>query len=126
MTMYNLVPRYWNNNIEDKNQSIWDNLKQNFDDMFMDTTYYSDNGELVYELEVPGFNKDNLSIDMDNGVITISGDRKLDTHKNHVGNKKIYKRISVESTDVNAEIKDGILYITIRKPKTNVKNIELK
>ena len=131
--MYSIIPsRLWNKDLMDRaggsTESIWDNLRRNFDDMFMDTAYYNSDGHTIYEVEVPGFNKDNLSVHIENGIVTINGNRNLDEDKPHVGNKKIYKSIRIDNIgdDVEAEIKDGILYITVKKPETEVKKIELK
>ena len=132
--MYNIVPsRLWGgrdlvDRVGGSTESIWDNLRRNFDDMFMDTAYYNSDGHTVYEVEVPGFNKDNLSVHIENGMVTIKGDRELEEGKPHVGNKKIYKTIQIEGMgdDVEAEIKDGILYITLKKIQSEIKKLELK
>jgi len=131
--MYNIVPARWNKwptsvSADYNEASLWDSLRKNFDEMFMDTTYYNKDGNIVYEIEVPGFNKDNLSIDITNNILTIKGDRNLNEDESHVGNRKVHKRLSLDSnfSDVDAVIKDGILYVTLMKTEVEIKKIELK
>jgi HSP20 family protein len=107
-------------------ESLWDSLRKNFDEMFMDTTYPNVNGDMVYEVEVPGFNKDNLSINIQNNILTIKGERELDK-EHHVGNRRINKKMRLDTySDVDAEIKDGILYVTLMKTEVEIQKIELK
>ena len=111
-----------------KFESIWNNFFTDFDSVFGDTKYLDENNNVVYEIEVPGFNKDNLSVEVVDGILTVKGDRE-DYSNAHAGKKSIHKRMSIaEAEDVEAEIKDGILYITLKKPKQEVstKKIEIK
>ncbi len=112
-----------------KVESIFNNFFTEFDTIFGDTKYLNDDGDVVYEIEVPGFNKDNLSVEIVDGILTVQGERE-DYSNVHAGKKSIHKRMSVgEAENVNAEIKDGILYITIERPKeekVKSKKIEIK
>ena len=67
---------------------------------------------------MPGFNKDNLKVELSNGVLTIQGSREV-KDKNYAGKSQIIKRLEVgEAQDVAAEVRDGILKIvlTYQKP----------
>jgi len=102
---------------------IWDNFWTGFDDIFKDDRYTDKDDNIAYELECPGFNKDNLKVEINDGVLTIKGERG---EGNRI--RKIFKRLSVSQTDqVNAEIKDGILTIVFQTPETKkATKIDLK
>lgn len=98
-----------------------------FDDFFrptfnnvFDSGWKEDkDGNNVFEIEVPGFNKDNIDVEVSNGVITVKGETE---------SRKIYKRYQIGiNQDVTASIKDGILSLTlITPPEQQPKKIELK
>ncbi len=107
--------------------SIFNSLWQDMDHVFDDTVkYQTQEGDLVYELEVPGFNKDNLSVEVVEGVVTIKGERTTDGD-NYVGHKKVFKRLNIaRSEDLEASISDGILKLTVKTPKKESMKIDLK
>lgn len=105
---------------------VFNNLWSDFYDFFGDTRYMNDDGDVVYEIEVPGFNKDNLKVEISDGILTVKGERKLDDEK-HAGQRSIFKRLTIGSaTNADAKIEDGILYLTIKVPKKDTKSVEIK
>jgi len=105
----------------------FDVLRTDFFDMFDDAvTYLDDNKNMVVELEVPGFSKDNLDIELANGVLSISGKREVKTEC-YVGRKEIKKTYRVgEFKDATATVSDGILKVVITAPEQDTKKIEVK
>ena len=101
---------------------FFNNFNQDFANIFEDTRYTSKEGDLVYEIEVPGFNKDNLTVEMIDGILTVKG-----TRETAEGKREVFKRLRVAtSEDVDAKIEDGILYLTLKAPKKDTKKVELK
>lgn len=117
-----------------------------FNDMF-DTIEYDDamkcdiyekEGLVHIELDVPGFNKDDISIELSKGNLIVTAKREVKDSEN----KKYYRRErsfygkysrsfylgDVEDSQVDASFKDGILTITVPKESTkeNKKLIEIK
>jgi HSP20 family molecular chaperone IbpA len=89
-------------------------------------TYLDDDKNVVVELEVPGFNKDNIDIELSGGVLNVKGEREVKTEC-YVGRKSINKRYSIgEYTDATATVNDGILKIVITTPSEEKKSIEVK
>lgn len=87
---------------------------------------YEDDNSFVFEADLPGFNKEDLKIDISNNVLTISGNRKLEREES----KDKYLRVersygsfarrftlpnTVDSEKVDAKYKNGVL--TLRLPK---------
>jgi len=85
-----------------------------FNTMFASEVGTDDDGNTILEIEVPGFNKDNLNVEVADSILTIQGQ----TNK-----KKLFKRYSLGNVDeVKASIKDGILTLTlIEEKKESVK-----
>lgn len=81
---------------------------------------------LVFQVELPGFNQDNLKLRAENGVLTLEGERTFE--KEH--EKKAYHRVeraygrfvrafslpvNVDAEKINATLTDGLL--TVELPK---------
>ena len=92
-----------------------------------------------YELDVdlPGFKKDEITIDLDNGYLTISAAKGLDKDRQDKKGKYIrqeryagavqrsfYIGDAVTEEDVKAKFEDGILRLSI--PKKDAKAVETK
>jgi len=99
-------------------------------------------GDYAYHIDVdlPGINKDNIHVHIDNNIMTISGERKTkeetkeeDYYKveSHFG--KFERRFTlpddVDSENIHAESSDGVLEITVpkmAKKAEQVKKVEIK
>ena len=95
-------------------------------------------GYLV-EMEVPGYNKENISIDFDNDILTVSGVRsKVEENKgdifkikeiNDTSFERKFKIKNVNEKGITAEYLNGILKINLLYLKENEKpknKIEIK
>ncbi len=88
--------------------------------------------------ELPGMGKDNINILIDNGTLTIRGEKKLEDEKKEKNYHLLERRYgefvrrfklpeNVDADKINAEYKDGILKLTV--PKTEAakpKEIKVK
>ena len=85
-----------------------------------------DNGDSYrLEAELPGFNKDDIKIDVENDVLTISAERKLDNEEkkhNFVKRERFYGSYSrsfdvsgIEVDGIEAAYTDGVLSLTMPK-----------
>jgi HSP20 family protein len=88
--------------------------------------------------ELPGINKDNIDVSLDNGRLTISGERKFEEKEEG----KTYHRVetrygsfnrsfqlpdNVDEDSINAKYENGLLHISIKKTEDKVKKqIEVK
>ncbi|HJD36435.1 MAG TPA: Hsp20/alpha crystallin family protein [Candidatus Blautia ornithocaccae] len=92
-----------------------------------------------YELDIdlPGFKKDEITIDLDNGYLTISAAKGLDKDEQDKKGKYIRKERyagavqrsfyvgdAVTEEDVKAKFEDGILRLSI--PKKDARTVETK
>ena len=85
--------------------------------------------EFVIQADIPGVNRKDIEISMDNGVLSIRGERKREKNEEHNGYYRtecshgiFHRRFSLpDSADpdkIVAKDKDGVLTITLSKRKT--------
>lgn len=88
-------------------------------------------GAYLLEAELPGFKKEDIHVDIANGVLTVSAERKHDEEKkdgkgNIVHSERTYGRFErsfdvseINEKDISAEYADGVLKLNLPK-KTEV------
>ncbi len=82
-------------------------------------------GEMVFHVEVPGFEKDDIDISLTNGVLSISGERQFEeeTGRNYRRVERFYGKFfrsfqlptTVDAANIKANLKSGILTLTLPK-----------
>lgn len=103
-------------------------LMNDFDNIFScdDRCSTNERGDVIYTLDVPGFNKDNLKVEVAEGILTISGESEV-RKKSSYGRGRIMKRFEVgRIEDAEAVIKDGVLTVTLKYPSKEVNVREIK
>lgn len=100
-------------------------------------TYEKDNA-IVVNAELPGVKKEDISIDVKNNILTISGERKHEekvNEDNFYRSERFYGKFqrsfslpdNVDADKVDAVYKDGVLEVTIPKTEDSTrKKIEVK
>lgn len=98
---------------------------------------FESEGALNFCVEVPGLDKDDLKIDVQNGHLTISGEKKVESEdgKEYFRKERFYGKFtrtfrladSVDTENVKANLTNGVLRISIpRKEEAKPKQIEVK
>ena len=117
-----------------------------FDDMFDDSFFRSYNSymktdikevdnQYVLDIEMPGFNKKDISVELNDGYLTISGNKSTNNdEKDTKGNiirqerysgsysRSFYVGDSIKKEDIKANYDNGELKIYL--PKTTTKEVE--
>ena len=89
---------------------------------------FDDDDKIVIKAELPGMEKKDISVDIENRVLTLSGERNYD---NEVKEENYYRReratgrfkrvfnlpADVDSDQIKADFKDGVLKVEIPKPE---------
>ena len=121
--------------------SIFDNFMDgtdNFDVMKCDV--YEKDGAYHIEADIPGFKKDEISVDCEDGYVTISAEKNTekeekDKNKKYIKRERFYGKTvrkfyvgDVDSEKIKAEFKDGMLELVVPKEEKlpNKKTIEIK
>lgn len=89
-------------------------------------TSYTTENTLTWVFELPGFNKENLTVELSNNKLFIEGKRTLNTTEDNF--KTVSKSYTVDTTiydytNSTAEIVDGILTVTFPKYKKDKKKV---
>lgn len=82
--------------------------------------------DLVIRTEIPGVDKNDIDVDVENNTLTIRGERKRETEfdeKNAYRLERVYGNFArsfslprtVDSSRINATYKDGVLELTLPK-----------
>lgn len=99
---------------------------------------YQNDNEVVIEAPLPGINPDNVSVSIENDVLTIEGsvEKKSEVDEKNYYRKEVSKGsfhrtvglpASVDSDAASADYKDGVLKITVPKAeRAKPKTIEVK
>lgn len=75
-------------------------------------------------VELPGIGKDDIDISLENGVLTVSGERKLEAEEDTYRRiERVYGKFSrtfrvprdVDGTEVNAQFHEGVLVLELPK-----------
>lgn len=104
------------------------------------TDVYTKDNQMIVEAHLPNFDEDNVSIEVENGTLTISAERhekEEDKDKSYVvreSSSSFYRRIALperaDADKVEAHLEDGVLKVTApltplpepKKIKLNAKN----
>mgnify|MGYP003573764088 CR=1 FL=1 len=89
---------------------------------------YEKDDNFVIKAELPGVDKNDIGIDLKDGVLTLSGERSNDSEindDNYYRRERTYGKFQrafklqadVDSDKINAEFKDGVLVVEVPKPE---------
>jgi HSP20 family protein len=84
--------------------------------------------EIVYALDLPGIPEDKISVELDDGALTITGEREQTQEQSDERIYRFERRFGtfsrtigvpqgVTQSDVSADYKDGVLEVHVRKPE---------
>ena len=86
-----------------------------------------DENNVYVDAELPGFNKDDVEVTLENGILTINAERKDEQDQQKKGEHHLterrFRRVNrsfalpntVDESNVNAELDNGVLHLTLQK-----------
>ena len=99
---------------------------------------YEKDGNYHIEADMPGFNKEDVNVDFDNGYLTISAEKSAENNedgKNFIRQERVYGSVErkfyvgdVEEDKIQANFNNGVLNIVLPKEnaKKTTKSIEIQ
>lgn len=128
----NLVPKriFFDDLLDDFLPSVKENN--------MKCDIYEKEGNYFIEMDLPGYNKKDITIDVENEYLTITASKEEhedEKNKNYIRKERSYSKTSrsfyiggVTEENVKAEFKDGILKVVVPKieEKNTKKTIEIE
>lgn len=130
--------------------NIWRNFFDNEETFLPSTLFneskkfkvdvYEKDGEVKIDAELPGVKKEDISLTLDEGLLTISAKSEKNNEvkeKDYYYSERSYGSFSrtfqvgehITENDVKAEFKDGVLHVGFKKPELpekEIKKIEIK
>lgn len=122
---------------------FFDNLLDDFDmghkvEKGMKCDIYEEDGKYKIVADVPGFKKEDIKLELNNGYLTISAEKSNDEeedNKKYIRRERYYAKEmrqfyvgEVDESKVKAEFKDGLLKVSVpkeEKEKDNKKYIDI-
>ena len=119
---------------------IFDEMMLSKKEQHMKCDIYEKDGNYHIEMDVPGFDKKDISIEANDGYLTItaeknSEDEEKNENKNYIRRERVYGKVErsfylgdLDQDKIDAEFKNGILNIVVPKKEetSNKKRIEIK
>ena len=124
-----------------------DLMNRDFDDLFdilpirrdnrMKCDIYEKDNKYYIEMEVPGFNKEDIDISLKEGYLTIKAEKKMsneekDENKKYLRKERNYIRTersfnlgNIDEENIDASFENGVLKIEIPKAEENKRTIEI-
>lgn len=104
----------------------WREFKLNGDKLFPAVNVIENDGDFEIEVAAPGFKKEDFKVEVENGVLTITGktekeekEKKKNYTRKEFSSKSFQKSFTlpenVEKDEVAAKYKDGLLRLTLKK-----------
>lgn len=132
LVRYNPInrPTFWENSFNTLfNDSFFNTGNKTNGTFYPAVDIYNEKDDVVLNVELPGISKEDISINIEDRVLTIKGERKFDHEdkEKHVYRKeRSYGCFSrsftlsddVLTDDVTADFKDGVLKVTLKKDTT--------
>lgn len=107
--------------------------------MNMNCDIYEEGGKYNIVIDIPGFDKKDINIDIEDGYLTIEATRKVENDeedgKRYIKRERFYGSFKrqfyigdVSDENIEAQFKDGTLKVTVPKveEKNTKKSIEIK
>ena len=90
---------------------------------------YESNGNYNIEMDIPGYNKEDIKIECEDGLLTITAEKnneinESDESKKYIRRERTYGKVSrsfnfsdIDENEINAEFSNGSLKIVVPKSK---------
>ena len=119
-------------------EGLFPELKKEFTGFKVDV--YEKDKKVHLDAELPGVKKEDISITVDDGLLTVKAERKDEKevkNDDYFFSERSYGSFqrsfnvgdNIKVEDINAEYKDGVLHVTFTKPELphkEVKKIEIR
>ena len=132
--MYNLVPRRGSIVRRGRDYDVFDMMDDIFNKSFFTPTSYNremktdikqTDNEYIVEVELPGYDKKDIKLELKNNYLTISAGRENETEEKENGYLRRERRTGqvcrsfyvegINQEDINAKYENGVLEITLPK-----------
>jgi len=89
---------------------------------------YEDEGHVYARFELPGFKKEELDVQLENAVLTVSVERKAakEGDSAFVASRSVSLPDGLDTEEIGARFEDGVLTVTLsKKPEIKPRSIQI-
>lgn len=122
--MKNYITTRRNNDLfDDAFESFFRPFYMDQESTFMKTDISQTDKDYVMEVEMPGFDKNDIQLKFESGYITISAKKQADNATNYIRRERAvscsrsYYMGDVDETQIKAKYEHGVLTVTVPKEK---------
>lgn len=124
-----------------------DLMSRDFDDLFdilpvrkdnrMKCDIYEKDNKYFIEMEVPGFNKEDIDISLKEGYLTVKAEKNMSNEekdedkkylrkeRNYIKTERSFNLGNIDEENIDASFENGVLKIEIPKVEENKRTIEI-
>tara|TARA_B100000029_G_C16789340_1_gene672409 strand:- start:20 stop:406 length:387 start_codon:yes stop_codon:yes gene_type:complete len=108
------------------NEGINSIIDSSLDSYKFRTVVEEEDGEYTVTAQVPGLNKEDISIKVEDGTIVIDGSKQINKNMESTIHREFSIGDDIDESKAVAEVKDGILTLTLpKKAKKKAKTIKI-
>ena len=123
MDVFDLFDRGWNRNMHDVDRALYGRHA----DRLMKTDIHEKDDGYEIRIDLPGFNKDELKVELNNGYLTISAEKSLNKDEEDHGKlirqerysgamqRSFYVGEALTEQDISAKFENGVLSLNVPK-----------
>ncbi len=132
MDMFDAFDRSWGRQFHDMDRALYGRHSERL----MKTDIQENGGGYVISVDLPGFKKDELKVELNNGYLTISAEKSLNTDEEDSGKlirqerysgsmqRSFYVGGSLTEEDIHCAYENGVLKVTL--PKKDARKVPEK
>lgn len=116
-------------------EESWDNFFNSVDARSMATDIVEKENEYLFDIELPGYSKEDVKLSVSDGYLTIEAEKKFEQEKKHsnfIKQERRYGTItrsyyvgSVDTQNIKANFNNGVLTITVPKQELKKNYIQI-
>lgn len=113
---------------------LWGNGEQVAGTISYPVDMWEDDDSVHVSAELPGFNKDDIDVTIEQGMLHITAERKVEHHQGSLLNERRYTRYhrtfslptAVDENKVEAQFDNGVLNLTLpKRPEVKPRRIKI-
>lgn len=110
---------------------FYDSFFPEFDMKGMNSDVYVKDGSYHIEIDVPGFRKEDIKIEINKGTITVKAEKEVKEEndgKEYIRHERKYNKLErsysfsdIDEENITAEFKDGTLHLVLPRKQEEIK-----
>ena len=106
--------------------SVCSIIDSSFDSYKFRTTLDDQADAYVMHIQVPGLSREDIEVTVDNGILSVCGEKTINSQMNASVNKRLTLGRDIDSSKITAKVENGILELNVPKnEKSKTRKIKI-